>query len=245
MKLIRSTTQKKDGSWQFCGYYRQLNTVTLQDAYPLPWIDDILDALAGNRYFNTLNLTSGYWQVPMDKEAQERGTFTTRWGLRVFPFGLTSAPATVQRLMERMLLGLRWKTLLLYLADIILIAPDYDTNTAQLQQVLSRLRTTKLKLKPCKASVNYCRLKSTNTDMWWGWKGSPRTPAKWQQYRTGLPLATYLKQLRAFLGTKGYYHNHVQDVSQCLNPWHQTPLENKPAYGMRKPSKHFKKWSDN
>ena len=86
--------KKKDQS--FCVDYRKLNAVTLQDAYPLPRIDESLDALVGSRYFSTLDLTSGYWQVPLDADAQEKSTFATRSGLwkwKVLPFGLTSAPA--------------------------------------------------------------------------------------------------------------------------------------------------------
>ena len=63
--------KKKDGSWHFCVDNRHLNVATRQDAYPLPRIDESLDALAGSRFFSTLNLTSGYWQVPLDSEAQD------------------------------------------------------------------------------------------------------------------------------------------------------------------------------
>ena len=127
MVLVR----KKDNSWRFCIDYRRLNAVTQQDAYPIPWIDESLDALAGSRHFSTLDLTSGYWQVPLDPDAQEKAAFATRSGLwkwKVLPFGLTSAPATFQRLMEKVLHGLHWKTLLLYLDDVIIIAPDFQTH---------------------------------------------------------------------------------------------------------------------
>ena len=82
--------------------------------------------MAGSRYFSTLDLVSGYWQVPMSPDAQEKAIFATRGGLwkwKVLPFGLTSAPATFQRLMEKVLHGLPWRTLLLYLDDIIVMAP--------------------------------------------------------------------------------------------------------------------------
>ena len=91
--------RKKDGNWRFCVDYRRLNAVTQQDAYPLPRIDDSLDALSGSRYFSTLDLISGYWQVSLDADASEKSAFATRTGLwkwKVLPFGLTSAPATFQ-----------------------------------------------------------------------------------------------------------------------------------------------------
>lgn len=82
--------------------------MTKADAFPLPHIDDSLDALSGNQYFITLDLANGYWQVPLDGDAQEKAAFVIRGGLwkwKVLPFGITSAPATFQRLMERVLHG--------------------------------------------------------------------------------------------------------------------------------------------
>jgi len=73
--------RKKDGSWWFCVDYRKLNSVTIQDTYPLPRIDESLDALAGSKYFGTLDLLSGYWQVPLSPDAQKKAAFITRDGL--------------------------------------------------------------------------------------------------------------------------------------------------------------------
>ena len=95
--------RKKDGSLRFCVDYRQLNKATAKDSYPLPNIEDTFNALAGARYFSSLDLASGYWQVELNEEAKEKTAFATREGLfqfTVMPFGLCNVPATFERLME-------------------------------------------------------------------------------------------------------------------------------------------------
>ena len=102
--------------------------------------------------------------MPLDLDAQEKSAFATRnglWKWKVLPFGLTSAPATFQRLMESVLKGLHWKSLLLYLDDIIVIAPDFKTYLARLEEIFQRLKSAGPKLKDAKCKLLQERVVST------------------------------------------------------------------------------------
>ena len=101
--------KKKGGSLRLCVDYRRMNALTQIDAYPMPRIDDLIDRLGNGKYITTLDLTRGYWQVPVAEEDQSKIAFATPFGLfqfRAMPFGLCGAPATFQRMMDHLLEGL-------------------------------------------------------------------------------------------------------------------------------------------
>ena len=148
--------RKKDGSLRFCVDFRQLNAATVKDAHPLPRIDDLLDALHGAKWFSTLDLKSGYWQVPISEQDKEKTAFRTSSGqlfeFNQVPFGLCNAPATFSRLMDRVLAGLHWETCLFYLDDIIVFSSTWEEHLARLREVFERLRHAKLKLGAAKCT---------------------------------------------------------------------------------------------
>ena len=143
---------KKDGSKRFCVDFRALNKITKSNSYPLPVID-ILALLGRAKYFTSLDLKSGYWQVLMDDNDKEKTAFACHRGLfqfNVMPFGLTTAPAVFQELMARVLEGLD-KFTVAYLDDILIYSATLEEHLAHIQQVFDRLRehSLRLKLKKC------------------------------------------------------------------------------------------------
>ncbi len=134
---------KKDGSTRFCVDYRKVNEVTRKDAYPLPWIDNTLDALWGSQYFSTLDLYLGYWKVKMDPMDIDKTAFVTRQKLfrfTVMAFGLCNAPATFEGLMELVFFGLNWKMCLIYLDDVIVYVGNFYDALDRLKTVWQRIR---------------------------------------------------------------------------------------------------------
>lgn len=146
--------KKKDGTIRFCIDYRKINDVTVKDSYPIPRIDTTLDALSGAKWFSTIDLKSGYWQVEMKPEDKPKTAFSIpgggHWQFLKMPFGLCNAGATFERLMERVLSNLSWKVCLVYLDDIIILSKTFDEHLENLTQVFERLKGANLKMNPKK-----------------------------------------------------------------------------------------------
>ena len=209
---------KKDGTCRFCIDYRRLNGITRKNAYPLPRIDESLDSLGGNKWFCTLDLQSGYWQIGMDPEDQEKTAFTTHRGLfefNVMSFGLCNAPATFESMMETMLRGLLWRKCLVYLDDIIVFGSSQQECLNNLVEVMSRLRSYGLKLKPKK-----CKL-FRNTVEYLGRIVSPEgisaDPGKLEAV-AGWATPTDVKEVRSFLGFCSYYRDFIPGFAEVSAP---------------------------
>ena len=145
MVLVR----KKTGALRMCCDFRALNAKTVKDAYHLPRIDESMDALAGARYFSTLDLQSGYIQVPMHPDDAYKTTFTTPLCLyehRRVAFRLCTAPATFQRLMQTAFREEMFNILLCYLDDVLVFSRTISEHVRHLDIVFTRLSEYGLKL---------------------------------------------------------------------------------------------------
>ena len=209
---------KKDGGTRFCVDYRLLNLATVKDSYPLPRIDDTLDMLAGKRWFSTLDLASGYWQVSLSPEARCKTAFATHSGLfqfRVMPFGLCNAPATFERLMDQVLQGLRWSRCLVYLDDIISFGTTFGNALDNLTSIFERLRLHGLQLKSTK-----CHLFGTSVPFLGhvvGRRGLECDPKKIEDVKCW-PVPDCLKSVRQFLGFVGYYRRFIPCFADIAEP---------------------------
>jgi len=148
--------KKKDGSYRCCVDYRQLNDLTVKDAFPLPHLDDCLDALSGCCWFTSLDMLNGYHQLDVAPEDRNKTAFVTRRGLfhfKTLPFSLTNAVGTFSRAMTLLLVGLNFEVCLAYLDDIMIMSRMPDEHLERLELVLDRLVRTNLKLKPSKCNI--------------------------------------------------------------------------------------------
>lgn len=147
---------KKDGSLRICTDFRWLNARTLKDAHPLPHQADCLAALGGNAYFSTMDLTSGFYNIPMCEEDKRYTAFTTPIGLYEYnrmPQGLCNSPASFMRMMLSIFGDLNFTSLLCYLDDLLVFAPTEEEAIERLQVVFEKLRENHLKLSPKKCHL--------------------------------------------------------------------------------------------
>eukprot|EP00731_Ephydatia_muelleri_P031261 Em0022g775a len=195
--------------------------MTQKEAYPLPRIDETLEALTGSQFFTTLDLASGYWQVEMEEADRKKTAFSTREGhfeFNVMPFGLTNAPATFQRLVECVLAGLTYEQCLIYLDDIVVFSVTFDKHLERLKMVFHHLAEAGLKLKPNKCHFAKSEIRYLGHIV--SRQGIQADPDK-TSAMISFPVPSDIKELRQFLGLTNYYRRFIKGYSSIAEPLHK------------------------
>ena len=133
-----------------CLDFRKLNEVTERPVFPIPNVEEILDSLGGAKYFSTIDLGNAYYQVELDDSSKLKTAFSTRTQHFCFnrmPFGIAAAPATFQRLMNKVLGELNWKVAIVYLDDIIIYSETQQKHYENLKIVFDKIKDSGLKIK--------------------------------------------------------------------------------------------------
>lgn len=204
--------------YRLCVDFRQLNKRLIPDKFPLPRIDDVLDNLGRAKYFSTLDLFSGFWQVPLEEQSKNLTSFSTTEGsfrFNVLPFGLNVAPNSFARMMSIAFSGLDPATAFLYLDDIIVVGASVEHHLKNLEKVFIICREKNLKLNPqkcqfLKSEVTFLGHKCTD-------KGILPDNSKFQTI-ADYPTPTDKDAVKRFVCFVNYYRNFIDNFASIAAP---------------------------
>jgi hypothetical protein len=210
--------KKKDGTWRLCVDFRKLNQIAKTCAYPLPRINDMLSIMSGSRFFTTIDLAKGFWQIGLDEESKEKTSFTTTFGqfqYKRLPFGLATAPGAFQKVLETVLAGLVWTKCLVYIDDILVFSVTWEDHLSTLSEVFQRLikADLKIKLKKCEFARTECLYLGHILNS----GGISPDPEKVSAIKELTP-PTCIKEVETFLGKVGYYGRFIDHLSTIAKP---------------------------
>ncbi|GBG87141.1 hypothetical protein CBR_g44598 [Chara braunii] len=209
---------KKGGKLRMCIDYRGLNRITRKNAYPLPRIDDLLDAAGGCKVFSKIDLKSGYHQIEVDPSDQHKTAFKTRDGLYEFivmPFSLTNAPATFQCLMDKVLRHQLNMFVVVYIDDILIISKTIKEHLKHLEEVLQVLKEAQLHLNLEKSEFGRDNVIYLGHRL--SANGLEPEATKVEDIRNW-PQPANVRELRSFLGLASYYRKFVPKFSVIAQP---------------------------
>lgn len=210
--------RKKNGAIRMCIDYQLLNSRTIPDQYTTPCIDEILDSMTGSKWFSVLDLRSGYYQIAMAEEDKEKTAVICPLGFFQFermPQGVTGAPATFQRLMEKAVGDMNLLEVLVYLDDLIVFGRTLEEHEERLLKVLDRLAEVGLKISLDKCQ--FCLPKVKYLGHIVSADGVSPDPSKVEAV-TSWPRPTHLKALQSFLGFRGYYQRFIASYAAIVRP---------------------------
>ena len=209
---------KPDGSTRVCVDYRQLNTITMTDAYPTPRVDITIETLSGHTYYTTLDCEKGYYQVKMSEKTKQVTAFTCPFGQfewTKMPFGLKNAPAIFQRLMDMILSGLTWQSCMVFFDDIVVFSHSWEQHLRDLDNVFT-------KLKEAHMTLNFKKCEFAQTQLVYlgylidkdGMRPNPRKVEAVKQF----PVPRTVRDVRSFLGITSYFRRFILNYARISKP---------------------------
>lgn len=210
--------RKKNNEYRLCIDYRALNKKTVKDSYPMPVIDDQLDRLYGKTFFTSLDLASGYYQIPVQESSRHLTAFITSDGHYEFtrmPFGLVNAPAVFQNMINKALGNRRFDLAIPYLDDLLSTGSTFEESFQKLEEILDLLSTAglTLNLKKCfffQSELDYLGYQISEFGL--------RPGTKKIRAVSEFPTPTNVHQVRQFVGLASFFRRFIYNFASLAKP---------------------------
>ena len=210
--------KKKDGKVRFCIDYRQLNSRTIMDAFPMPRVDELIDDLSGALWFSTLDAKNAYWTVEMDPADKAKTAFSDGHRLLQFtrmPFGLVTAPSTFQRTMNYVLTTVLGRHTLAYMDDVVVFSGTFDEHIRHLTETLGLLERAGFRLNRSKCTLAAKEIKFLGFRVS---QGGVRPEPEKTAAIAKMERPSNVKAVRRFLGCTGFFRRHVPGYAGIAKP---------------------------
>ena len=207
---------KHDGGFRFCTDFRKVNDKTKSDSFPIPRIADCIDQIGNAKFVSTFDMLKGYWQVPLTQRAREISAFVTPSGLyqyKVMPFGMKNAPATFQRMVNKLVRDIDGCEG--YIDDVVIFSDNWSDHIRQIKHFFQIMREAKLTINLMKSEFGKATVKYLGHIVG---QGQVRPLDAKIQTIVKYPIPTSRKELARFLGMAGYYRNFCLNFSEIAAP---------------------------
>ena len=207
---------KHDGGFRFCTDFRKVNDKTKSDSFPIPRIADCIDQIGNAKFVSTFDMLKGYWQVPLTQRAREISAFVTPSGLyqyKVMPFGMKNAPATFQRMVNKLVRDIDGCEG--YIDDVVIFSDNWSDHIRQIKSFFQIMQEAKLTINLMKSEFGKATVKYLGHIVG---QGQVRPLDAKIQTIVKYPIPTSRKELARFLGMAGYYRNFCLNFSDIAAP---------------------------
>jgi transposase InsO family protein len=216
---------------RLCCAFKEINEVTVEEKFPIPRIDDIVESLKGKKYYSLIDLKQGYWQVPLSENAKKYLATISPLGVfhwKVLPFGPKNGPAYFQREMQETLQEGLNKYCMVYIDDIVIYSTSWEEHVQHLRKVFEMLEARNWKVNADKCHLGLKQVKILGRIVT---EGAVTPDPDIIKDMVEYPRPRTLKQISAFLGLMNVYRHHLRDHALLSDPLHQVIRAHKFYWG--------------